>query len=89
MLSELYNYCQQTPAASDSSSTKLTLSYLEACSKIFEEGLLSHDKVKMPDCQVIKNIEDGFNFFTGWLDEIYELGTIIACIIGLKCLVKL
>ena len=72
MLSELYSYSHQTPECSDSFSTKLTLSYLEACNKIFEQGLLSHNKVTSPDCQVVLNIREGYQFFTKWLDELYE-----------------
>ena len=75
VLSELYSYCHQTPTPRDSFSAKLTLSYLEACNKVFERGLLSHDKVTSSDCKVILNIQEGYQFFTKWLDEIYEKGT--------------
>ena len=76
VLSELYSYSHQTPAPRDSFSTKLTLSYLEACNKIFERGLLSHDKVTSSDCQVVLNIQEGYQFFIKWLDEIYEKGVL-------------
>ena len=74
VLSELHSYSHQTPAPRDSFSAKLALSYLEACNKIFERGLLSHDKVTSSDCQVVLNIQEGYKFFTEWLDEIYETG---------------
>lgn len=74
VLSELYHYVHQTPTPEDSFSAMTTLSYLEACNKIFEQGLLSHEKVSSSDHQVIINIKDGYQFFKGWLDEIYEMG---------------
>ena len=95
VLSELYSYSHQTPAPRDSVSAKLTLHYLEACNKLFERGLLSHDKVTSSTCQVIVNIEEGYQFFTKWLDEIYEKGThvyyscvtcILVCIHACACL---
>ena len=76
MLTELYDYSHQTPEPKDSSSAKLTLSYLEACNKIFERGLLSHDKVATPDCRVVLNLQEGYDFFTKWLDKIYEQGVL-------------
>ena len=74
VLSKLYRYSHQTPAPRDSLSAKLALSYLEACNKIFERGLLSHDKVASTDCQVVRNIHEGYQFYTKWLDQIYETG---------------
>ena len=70
MLSELYQHTQQSTNLAD----KVTLSYLEACSKLFEHGLLSHDKITKVDDRALKNIRDGFKFFEEWLDEIYEQG---------------
>ena len=79
-MSELYSYAHQTPVPTDSFSTKLTLSYLEASNKIFEQGLLSHEKVTSSDCQVVRNIQEGYQFFVKWLDEIYEKGNgVCAC----------
>ena len=75
VLSELYSYAHQTPTPRDSFSTKLMLSYLEACNKIFEQGKLSHEKVASPDHQVILNIQEGYQFFIEWLDEIFEQGS--------------
>lgn len=72
----MYSYSHQIPAPRDSFSAQLTLSYLEACNKIFERGLLSHDKVTTSDCQVVLNIQEGYNFFTKWLDEILEKGVL-------------
>ena len=72
----MYSYAHQTATPRDSFSTKLTLSYLEACNKIFEQGILSHEKVASPDHQVIHNIQEGYQFFIEWLDEIFEQGSV-------------
>ena len=45
------------------------LSFLEACNKIFEQGLLSHDKVTACDSQVLTNIKEGYQFFTYYNGE--------------------
>ena len=70
-------YCNQTPPPADSASAKLTLKFLEACNKIFERGLLSHDKVTSPDSRVVTNITEGFKFFSTWLDGIYAEGLML------------
>ena len=59
MLSELFSYISQDPQPDDTGSVKATLHYLEACNKIFEKGLLSHDKV-------IRSIKQGFSYFAEW-----------------------
>jgi len=46
-----------------------TAQYLEACHMIFERGILSHKLVKCPDCQVLNNIKEGFQFFQEWCFE--------------------
>ena len=79
VLSELYSYAHQEITPRDSFSTKVTLSYLEACNKIFEQGLLSHEKVTSSDHQVVLNIQEGYQFFMKWLDEIYEIGRWCVC----------
>ena len=85
VLSELYSYSHQTPVPSDSFSAQLTLSYLKACNLIFEQGLLSHDKVTSSDCQVIHNIQEGYQFFTNWLDEIYAEGEVLVRLCAYVC----
>ena len=54
--------------------TLKTLQYLEACSKIFEKGFLSHDMIKDIDSRVLKSIEEGYSFFTRWIDWILKQG---------------
>ncbi|XP_065903644.1 uncharacterized protein [Dysidea avara] len=66
VLSELYKYCKQDPAPSDSVSVELCLKYLEACNKLFENGYLSHKKIVSLQSPVLKSIEDGYSYFTTW-----------------------
>ena len=53
---------------------RITLGYLEACNKLFERGLLSHEKVDDMNCEVIQLINKGFQFFTDWMNKILEEG---------------
>lgn len=48
--------------------------YLEACNLLFEQGLLSHDRIRSMDSDVLKNIDKGYSYFTAWLDSLFELG---------------
>lgn len=52
------------------------MKYLEACSQLFEKGFLSHNKVLDMNSSVLKSIDDGFTFFTNWMDQIFEKGII-------------
>ena len=45
VLSELFMYVDNNQEQAISDGTKATLSYIEACNKIFEEGFLSHKKI--------------------------------------------
>ena len=74
VLSELYNHVNQQPQPSDKTQVQATLSYLEACSQLFEKGFLSHDRVMSLESDVIKNITLGFKFFSGWLDALLKKG---------------
>ena len=74
-MTELHRHLNQVPPPNDCASTKVTLSYLEACNKIFECGLLCHDKITKKDDQALVNIWDGYRFFEKWLDETYEQGS--------------
>ena len=67
VLSELYNHINQQPSPSDQAHVQATLSYLEACSKLFEKGFLSHDQVMSLESEVIKNIfnQDSISFQDG------------------------
>ena len=68
----MYIANNQEQAISDG--TKATLSYLEACNKIFEEGFLSHKKITNMDSEVLKSINEGYKLFTSWLNQILDDG---------------
>lgn len=51
-------------------SLSLTIQYLEACNKLFEQGLLSHGTIKSGQTQILDKMKDGFYFFMGWCDEV-------------------
>lgn len=72
---ELYSYVNKTPAPADEKSAALTLQYLEACNKLFENGFLSHEKLFNMDNDILKSISKGYNFFTTWFTELMEKGT--------------
>jgi hypothetical protein len=46
--------------------------YLEACHKLFEEGILSHKTVSSTDKQVLVNMDKGFQFFQQWKAELSD-----------------
>ena len=76
MLSELYRYTNENPSEADVQSTKKTLQYLEACNKLFEEGFLSHRKITDINSDVLKSISQGYEFFTSWINQLIENGTL-------------
>lgn len=63
VLSELFQYVKQQPLPVDAAQVECTLKYLEACSKIFENGLLSHNRVIDTNSNILKNIREGYDFF--------------------------
>lgn len=77
MLGELYWYIHQDPPPDDAVSNSETLDYLAACHKLFENGFLSHDKVCNNDSSVIRNINEGFEYFSSWLSSLLDDGTYI------------
>ena len=74
MLGELHWYTHQDPPPEDVLATKETLLYLEACNLLFEQGFLSHDRVRSADAKVLTNINKGFSYFTDWLDSLLKIG---------------
>ena len=48
--------------------------YLEACNLLFEQGFLSHDRVRSADAKVQVNINKGFKYFTDWRDFLLKIG---------------
>ena len=43
-----------------------TAEYLEACNKLFENGILSHDMIKSMSSPALENMRQGFAFFEQW-----------------------
>ena len=43
---------------------------MQACNKIFEMGILSHEKIKSDNRNVLLNIETGFKYFKDWHDSL-------------------
>ena len=42
--------------------------YLEACNRLFEEGILSHNIVSSSKQKILVNMKTGFEFFQLWKD---------------------
>ena len=75
MLGELHWYIHQdNTTPEESAKTSETLKYLEACHHLFECGFLSHERVQSLNCDVIKNINKGYHYFSGWLTDLLEHG---------------
>ena len=62
-MTELMTYISQALKPADVLSVKVTLEYLTACKRIFEQGLLNHMKVSADSTTVIENIKEGYLFF--------------------------
>ena len=69
---ELFHYVNQSPPPSDIYSAQITLNYLEARNKIFEEGFLSHSTVTQENQDILRSISNGFDFFVKWIDSLLE-----------------
>ena len=54
----------------------MTLKYLEACHKLFENGFLSHNRIFTMDSDVLKSVDQGYNFFTTWFVELMDKGIV-------------
>ncbi len=76
VLTEIHSYVNQDHLPPDASSVNLTLKYLTACNSIFEKGFLSHKKVSIDEQEVLKNIQQGFAFYSGWLKSILDEGIV-------------
>ena len=79
VIAELKEYIH-TASPLVKSSLDLTVQYLQACNKMFENGILSHTPIKSTDSTVLHNIDEGFHFFMGWCDDaILQHINIAAC----------
>ena len=61
-----FHYANQNPP-DDAFSVTSTRKYLEACSKLFENGFLCHKKTCSCDSEVLISIQDGF--FYRWINS--------------------
>ena len=50
----------------------LTADYLTACSMIFENGILSHQKITSINSKPLTNITEGMKWFLKWKEELQE-----------------
>ena len=58
----------------EAAKTSETLAYLEICHFLFERGFLSHERIRSLNSDVIKNINKGYHYFSGWLTDLIEYG---------------
>ena len=49
-----------------------TEDYLRACNKLFENGILSHEKISSITSPVLANIHEGYMFFKDWHRQLIE-----------------
>lgn len=49
--------------------------YLEACNKLFETGILSHEMVDSLSSPVLLNMKEGFGYFQDWHQQLSESDT--------------
>ena len=69
MLAELQEHASQTPPPSDAQAVTQVVAYLKACNQLFERGILGKGAfIKSTDCPILKNMDNGFKFFSDWLD---------------------
>lgn len=47
-----------------------TLKFLQACNKLFEEGILSHEIINSPTSPALRNMKMGFAFFEAWHQDV-------------------
>ena len=56
----------------DALSVQSTRKYLEGCNKLFERGLLCHTKIKDESSEVLKSIDEGYLFFSNWMESLLK-----------------
>ena len=65
---------QEETAPEDVEKTLEALAYLEACHYLFERGFLCHERIRSVNSEVLKNINKGYRYFSGWLTDLLEQG---------------
>ncbi len=76
MLTELYEHVHQS-SSNDCDSTNLARDYLIACSKVFERGILSNNKITVDDKKIMENIQEGYAYFETWWEQLKAGGDFI------------
>ena len=66
-----------------------TAKYLEACSSIFEQGILSHSIIDRDNQVVLDNMKKGFSYFNEWHQEDVDSWSVILCSTLLCALIRL
>ena len=74
VIAELTTHIQMVQQSATCKYDSATLEYLKAIRKIFECGLLSHDKVTDGDATPLSSISEGLQYFKEWCDEAEEHG---------------
>ena len=78
MISELEEYAANLPPKEreEANATKMVVQFLKACNKIFERGVLGKGVfIKDISSPIIQNMDEGFKFFSLWLDQKLSKGT--------------
>ena len=71
VLAELREYVHNNPKASDAPAVTHTIAYLEALNKIFEKSMLGVKvQVFEPNGSTLQRIDEGYQFFVRWAEEI-------------------
>ena len=50
----------------------LTAEYLQACNMMFQNGILSHEKITSTSSKALSNMEEGMKWFFKWKEELQE-----------------
>ena len=69
---ELFHHTSQTPTPMDAQSVQSTRKYLEGCNRLFERGLLCHTKIRDENSEVLKSIDEGYSFFSNWIESLMK-----------------
>ena len=52
-----------------------TANYLDACNKLFENGILSHQIIDSLGSPVLQNMKQGFGYFKDWHQQLSDSDT--------------
>ena len=50
----------------------LTAEYLQACNLLFENGILSHEKITSVSSKALLNMAEGMKWFIKWKEELQD-----------------